>query len=193
MPGFLTLPRGLPPVTGRGSCCWPSVCSPRSARTGGWKPLLGRDWPRTDGVWWWPGMELSARHLEGLGAELGLGDSLVFVGAVSSVEEWLRRASMLLATSPIDSFGMTVIEAMRAGLPVVATAAGGHLETVGLMGRSMLFAPGDTGQAAGHLIALSESEDLRQSLADEGEQVRRTHFSVSRQHALTDALYRQLL
>ena len=69
--------------------------------------------------------------------------SIHFVGQRSDLGADLRAASILLAPTPDEAFGLTVVEAMAVGVPVVAAAGGGHLETVGPVGPDLLFAPGD--------------------------------------------------
>jgi glycosyltransferase involved in cell wall biosynthesis len=94
-----------------------------------------------------------------------------FLGEID-VPEALTRSSMLLAPCPDEAFGLTVVEAMAAGVPVVAAAAGGHLETVGPVSPETLFAPGDHQAAAAVLDRLAADPDERVHLADAG----RTRF-----------------
>src|SRR3954447_16141430 len=58
-------------------------------------------------------------------------DQVDFAGWQSDAAAELARAGILLAAAPAEPFGLSVVEAMAAGVPVVATAAGGHLETIG--------------------------------------------------------------
>ncbi len=68
----------------------------------------------------------------------------------------LARASVLLAPGGQDSSALAVLEAMSAGVPVVAAAAGGHLESIGRIGDMPSFAPGDAVAAAAGLRAVSK-------------------------------------
>lgn len=61
-------------------------------------------------------------------AGLGL-EQLEFTGWVSDAPTRLRRLSLLVHASPVpEPFGQVIVEAMAAGVPVVAAAAGGVLE-----------------------------------------------------------------
>jgi glycosyltransferase involved in cell wall biosynthesis len=63
-----------------------------------------------------------------------------FAGWVPDVQVELARAGMVLAPAPAEPFGLGVIEAMGAGVPVVACGGGGHLETVARLSDAPLFA-----------------------------------------------------
>ncbi len=76
--------------------------------------------------------------LEKLSRELGLADSVMLVGAMAhdKIPEMLWQSSLFLISSIIDSkgrtegFGAVILEAMAAGLPVVASAVGGITDIV---------------------------------------------------------------
>jgi len=71
-------------------------------------------------------------ELERLGGELGLQDNIRFVGGVPHAEviKWMARSDLLIVPSRTEGFGIVAIEAMAAGLPVVASDVGGLRETV---------------------------------------------------------------
>jgi glycosyltransferase involved in cell wall biosynthesis len=74
------------------------------------------------------------------------------------------QAGIFLATTPSDGFGLSVAEAMAAGLPVVAARGGGHLETVGGADPDLLYSPGETQQCASLLRGLAADVDRRRSV-----------------------------
>lgn len=82
----------------------------------------------------------SRPSLESLAAALGVGDRVVFAGMLSRDEvlSCARAADLFLFASRTETQGLVVVEAMAAGLPVVAVAAGGVAEVV----------PGDAGSLA---------------------------------------------
>jgi glycosyltransferase involved in cell wall biosynthesis len=83
-----------------------------------------------------PAAELDAdpevRRLRRVAAEAGVGDRLVFAGSVAraDVPAWVRSADVVLAVPWYEPFGITPLEAMACGRPVVATAVGGLVDTV---------------------------------------------------------------
>ena len=80
--------------------------------------------------------------------ELGLDDSVHFLGFVDDLDGELDQCSIFLATALAEPFGLSVVEAMAKGIPVVASAAGAHRETVGLVAPELLFEPGDSDACA---------------------------------------------
>jgi glycosyltransferase involved in cell wall biosynthesis len=129
-----------------------------------------------------------------LAAELGVADSVDFVGFQSDVSGWLRRASLLVAPTPREGLGLTVLEAMSYGLPVVASAGGGHLETVGSVTDAVLF-PVDDAVAAGRLVAgLIGDPDRRIDYGRALRACQRQAFRVAEQtagtHAVLDSVVR---
>jgi glycosyltransferase involved in cell wall biosynthesis len=132
-------------------------------------------------------------HLERLAAELEIGESCRFFGVSRDVSSHLATASILLAPAREEPFGLSVVEAMAFGLPVVATASGGHLENVAKCSAAMLFSPGDAGHASRLLQELAADGDLRRSYGDELRALQRERFTADRQVDETLNHYRSLL
>jgi glycosyltransferase involved in cell wall biosynthesis len=65
-----------------------------------------------------------------LAAALGLGDALRFEGFVADPDRLVAESDILVTAAEAEPFGRTVVEAMAAGRPVVATDVDGHRETV---------------------------------------------------------------
>lgn len=65
-----------------------------------------------------------------LAAELNLNDDIEWVGNTNEIEEVYRRAHLYLLLSEHESFGLSALEAMAAGTPVLGSRAGGLIEVV---------------------------------------------------------------
>lgn len=70
-------------------------------------------------------------------------EGVCWAGHVADVRPYLAQAGLLLAPAPGEPLGLSVLEAMAAGVPVVASLAGGHLETLPALLRERGFAAGD--------------------------------------------------
>lgn len=114
--------------------------------------------------------------LRALVEELALTDA-VDMGFASDPAAVRAEGGIFLATAPSEPFGLSVVEAMAAGLPVLAADGGAHRETVGATGR--YFPPGDAEQCAAELRHLAEDEQLRRTLGIEGQERQRQFLTVS--------------
>ena len=73
-----------------------------------------------------------ARRLRALAADCRVGDRVRLAGAVAAADmpRWYRSADLLAAAPWYEPFGLTPLEAMACGVPVVGTAVGGLTDTV---------------------------------------------------------------
>ena len=72
----------------------------------------------------------SRPHLEELARELRLTDTVTFHGASSNPRPHLAGAGLFMQSSISEGISLTLLEAMAAGLPIVATDVGGNSEVV---------------------------------------------------------------
>lgn len=132
-------------------------------------------------------------RLEGLAAELKASGQVHFLGRRSDLGELMTRAGLLLAPCEVEGFGLTVVEAMAAGLPVVAAGGGAHLETVGGVPDAALFEPGDALAAGRQLRRLADDRGLRESYGAELRARQRAVFTLDAQARATEEVYRGVL
>lgn len=133
-----------------------------------------------------------APELRRLAASEGVAASVDFVGRHDGLDALLSRAAIFLSTAPAEPFGLSVVEAMARGVPVVAAAGGGHLETVGCCTTEWLFPPGDHATCAERVTALVADEAGRTAYGRQLQEVQRRCFGleahVDRLVALYDAV-----
>jgi glycosyltransferase involved in cell wall biosynthesis len=127
--------------------------------------------------------------LRALSRELGVADSCRFLGPRDDLAERYHSASLFFASRPDEALGLAVMEAMAAGLPVVAAAGGGHLETVGSCPDAALFPPDDVDNAALQLRLLGADEERRRTYGRSLQALQREHFDASAQALAVLALY----
>jgi len=133
-------------------------------------------------------------RLRAIAAEVGVADRLVFTGAVAraDVPGWIRSADVVLAVPWYEPFGITPLEAMACGRPVVATAVGGLADSVADGVTGDLVPPRDPAALGATLSALLADDQRRAGYGAAGVQRARTRYRWSRVVADTDAVYRQV-
>jgi glycosyltransferase involved in cell wall biosynthesis len=123
--------------------------------------------------------------------DLDIAGSVDFVGHVADTDRLLTGSSLLLAPAPAEPFGLSVVEAMAHGVPVIAARGGAHVETVGEDGE--LFAPGDPTEAAAALVRLGQDAVLRRHVGARLRQRQQDMFSLPRHVDRLEELYRQVV
>lgn len=95
--------------------------------------------------------------LKELSNELGIGDQVLFLGQVPDARRYFRAFDVFALSSDHEPFGMVLLEAMAAGVPLLATACGGAKEVV--EGVGILFPLGDAEHLAQGLQHLAQLDD----------------------------------
>ncbi|GAA3361155.1 glycosyltransferase family 4 protein [Streptomyces antimycoticus] len=110
-----------------------------------------------------PQLPALRRQIDGL----GLAGQITLMGAHSPIETEWAKGAIAAVTSREESFGMTIVEAMHCGVPVVATDCPhgpGEIITDGRDG--LLVPPGDADGIAKGLLTLIEDGELRRSMGE---------------------------
>lgn len=94
------------------------------------------------------------RTLKGLAADLGVEKNTVFLGQVPDIRRYFSAFDAFVLSSDHEPFGMVLLEAMVAGVPVICTSCGGGREVVEDVG--LLFPLGQPDVLARRLIELSQ-------------------------------------
>lgn len=102
--------------------------------------------------------------LRSLASQLGIDDRVVFIGTIDEVSlaPLLRGSSVYVTASSVDGTSVTLLQAMAAGTPVVASDTPGNLGwiTPGVTGRT--FATGDVHELASAIIDTLTSDSTEQ-------------------------------
>lgn len=129
---------------------------------------------------------------ERLAVDLGIGQAVRFLGQRSDIPELLGAADVLVMTSVSEAHSVSLLEAMAAGLPVVATRVGGNPETV-LDGQTGFLADsGDVDGIAAAIVRLLRDDELRRRMGHAGRDRVRAYFTQSAMHERYMAIYREL-
>jgi L-malate glycosyltransferase len=125
--------------------------------------------------------------------EHGLTQHVRLLGTRQDVARLAAAADVFLLTSISEGIPLTIIEAMAAGLPVVATRVGGVPEVVEEGQTGLLARSGNDAELAAHLLKLARDPDLCRRLGRKGRERASVVFSESRMHACYLNLYREML
>jgi glycosyltransferase involved in cell wall biosynthesis len=132
-------------------------------------------------------------HLKKLCAELNQTSKVEFLGNRSDVSSILKRASIFALISNYESFPISILEAMRAKLPVVASDVGGVREAVVTGVNGFLVKKGDVDEVATALDSLLASEQLRTQMGERSREMFTRHFTAEIMLSKTLNVYRQVL
>jgi glycosyltransferase involved in cell wall biosynthesis len=133
------------------------------------------------------------RQLERLRDDVHLQDQVHFLGARDDVSRLLPHCEMLCLTSGYEGLPNVVMEAMAAGLPVVASDIPGNRDLVVPETTGLLFPVGDRSAIARSIHRLLEDPDLGRRWGAAGRQRIETEFTVARMVRRHANLYRELL
>jgi glycosyltransferase involved in cell wall biosynthesis len=128
-----------------------------------------------------------------LARKLGVDDRVRLLGYVDDMGSWYAAFDALLLTSANEGAPVVAIEAQSAGVPVVATDAGGTRTVVDDDETGFLVQVGDVDALADRLRQLRDDANLRRRLGTTGAERMRTKFSVDRMVGDVERIYGEIL
>jgi glycosyltransferase involved in cell wall biosynthesis len=95
---------------------------------------------------------------------LGVGDRLLMPGFLADPALWIGRFDIFALSSDTEQFPISLVEAMAAGLPAVATAVGDVAQMVADDNKPLIVEPEDEAAFAAALDSLAQRPDLRRAI-----------------------------
>lgn len=134
-------------------------------------------------------------ELQGMATELGVSDRVDFLGFISDRERdgLYHVADVAAFPSLYEPFGIVALEAMAAGVPVVASDVGGLAEVVDTYEAGIAHAPGDPGSLARAVRETLRNTAEVQTWAENALEEIRTEFSWAHVAEETVAVYEQVV
>jgi len=123
----------------------------------------------------------------------GVADAVYLAGSVGDVADWLRRAEVFVHPARWEGFGLALLEAMLASLPVVASAVSSIPEIVVDGSTGLLVPPDDVARLSAAVSDLLGDPGKARSLGTAGLERARTEFSVAAMAERTLAIYERAL
>lgn len=138
----------------------------------------------------WVGTGEMAEIVKSRTSDAGLNNRVFFAGHQTDVDGYLASFDVFLSTARYEGLPYTLVEAMRAGLPVVATDVIGNNEVVADGVTGFLYEPGIVSDAALHIAKLFEDSALREKQGNAAEQRFMTYFTIDRMIESIESMYR---
>ena len=132
-------------------------------------------------------------QLRRLTEELGLGGAVIFAGQSQRVTDYLAAMDLFLNSSLREGCCNAILEAMAAGLPVLAYDVGGNAELVVEGETGNLFRPGAWEEMAKRAVDLLQDPVLSLGLGMAGRQRATEVFNPDEMVLRTEALYHEVL
>ena len=128
-------------------------------------------------------------------AEAGLSERIHFLPEVTvdDIPAWYQVLDLFIAPQRWEGFGLTPLEAMACGVPVVATDVGAFSEIVAIPDTGQVVAPGDPAALATAALPYLEEIDLRHRASEAARKHVETHFRIETEAESLVQIYRDLL
>lgn len=130
------------------------------------------------------------RELEDMARELGLADTVRFLGQRRDVPELMRTFDCFVLSSVIEGMPNALLEAMALGRAVVTTSAGGSAEVVVDGESGLVVPPADASALANAVERVLRDAEFARRIAAAGERRVRENFSLDAMLRAFDRLYR---
>ncbi len=133
----------------------------------------------------------SRAALERLCRQLRLERHVMFHGARHDVRRVLSQAKLFVQSSLSEGTSLTLLEAMAAGVPIVATHVGGNPEVVDHGVTGLLVTPADPERLAAAMLTVLNDRRLGQRMSDAARTRAERHFDVRQMAMSYEALYEE--
>ena len=132
------------------------------------------------------------QEIKRLAKEYEIIDRVSFIGEVRDVKNYLAESQIFLLITKWESFPRSILEAMRAGLPVIASDVGGINEMVG-DANGALVPKGDIKTLSSELRELISKPEKRLQKGEKSRQLYLDNFTFDKMYIKTLDIYREVL
>ncbi len=132
------------------------------------------------------------QYLKDLAQELGINQSVHFLGHRSDIPQLLALSDLLVLPSYTEGLPLVILEAMAAGLPIVATPVGGIPEAVIHQETGLLVPVEDVRALGDAILRLLQNPHLMQEMGNKGLGMVQKDFSVEKMCEEVFDIYQQV-
>jgi glycosyltransferase involved in cell wall biosynthesis len=133
------------------------------------------------------------KKLQALVARYGLGEKVVFCGFQANIPAVMKASDVILLPSHREPFGLSILEGMFSGKPLLVSSSGGIPEIVTNDREGIIFPVRDAAALAKAIVLLVEDPALRRRLGEEAYRAAHRRFLLSRMIDDTEAYYREIV
>jgi N-acetyl-alpha-D-glucosaminyl L-malate synthase BshA len=130
---------------------------------------------------------------QALARRLGIAERVRFLGTQETIEEIAGMADVFLLPSELESFGLSALEAMACGVPVVGSDAGGLPEVVKHTETGFLLPVGDVDGMATRTLEILKDGERRREMGDAGRRRAVSLFGADRIVSQYERLYERVV
>ncbi|GEM_PF-249525 len=131
-------------------------------------------------------------QLKPLAEKLGVSDNVEILGERSDIPNILSTTNLFVMPSLMEGFGIALIEAQAAMIPVVASAVGGLCQIVTNNETGLLVPPGNPKALSDAIIHMLENPGEAQRMAANGYEVVKAKFSLETMMDSLEGLYKEV-
>lgn len=124
--------------------------------------------------------------------KLKIDDKVIFTGTVRDISSILQLLTVFVLPSRSEAFGISILEAMRANVPVIATRVGGIPEVITNNQNGILIEPSNHKLLASTIIRLLHDKKLQHKLIKNGVETIKK-FSITKMVNATSQIYKDIL
>jgi glycosyltransferase involved in cell wall biosynthesis len=133
------------------------------------------------------------KRLEGLVCDLDLSDHVIFLGFRQDVDDLLAASDAVILPSLREGLSISLLEAMAAGKPIIASSIGSHLEVAADANIAKLVAPADARALSDAILDLIGDPGMMMELGTNARRLFEQHYHERRMLAAYHELYLDLL
>lgn len=119
------------------------------------------------------------RQLQSYAEKLGISDRVIWAGYRQDIPRVLAALDIYVQTSVNEGFSLSILEAMAAGKPIIATDVGGNSEIIDNEVNGLLIATGSTKGLVNAILYLIERPEIRDRFSLAGLELVRNQFSLN--------------
>jgi glycosyltransferase involved in cell wall biosynthesis len=131
--------------------------------------------------------------LEQMVAALGIGETVQFAGHRPDLQRWMGNLDLLVHPATMEGLGVALLQASSAGVPIIASAAGGITEAVRDGVNGVLVPPGDVPALRAAILSLVADEPRRRALGRAGRALMEAEYNTDAMVERHIALYGDVL